>query len=77
MKLVRGAVIQEDGKRFVECEIANGPTGSAAEYIRLRVEIDAAGHPRVPECLLAGLQRARAAITSQTTPLEDPVTRGF
>jgi hypothetical protein len=77
MKLLRSAVIQENGRRFVECDIADQPIDSADEYICLRLSVDHEGHPRVPECLLEALRRARKLVGEQSSPLEDPVARGF
>ncbi len=74
MQIVRTAVIQEDGKRFVECEIASGNElpilVPPSEYIRFRLAVDQEGDSRLTDCLVQALQGAQNLIGEQILPLQ-------
>ena len=70
MQIIRSAVTEQGGKRFVECDFADAVTlQDATQYIQFRVEINSEGHPRVPECLLEALRAARTPIGSEVQRL--------
>jgi hypothetical protein len=75
--LVRTAVIEEGGKRFVEIDFSADPkSDQPSRYIRARAEISSSGHLIDAEAHLEALRILRNAIGDETQRLSQIVDQG-
>ena len=71
MKLIRSAVVERNGKRYFEGEISlDDPIHEGSEFVSFRVAVEPRGFPRLPECQVAGLDRAQRAIAAEMHRIE-------
>jgi hypothetical protein len=62
MNVIRSAVVEQGGKRYVEYDFADAATMmDARQYVRFRIEIGSQGHPPIVKTLLEGLGAVRVA----------------
>ena len=70
MNVIRSAVVEQGGKRYVECDFADAATMmEASQYVRFRIEMGSQGHPPVAKALLGGLDAVRAALGKESSRL--------
>jgi hypothetical protein len=70
MNVIRSAVVEQGGKRYVEYDFADAATMmEASQYVRFRIEIGSQGHPPVAKALLEGLSAERAAVMKESNRL--------
>jgi hypothetical protein len=70
MNVIRSAVVEQGGKRYVEYDFADAATlMDARQYVRFRIEIGSEGHPPVAKALLEGLDALRAAVGKESSRL--------
>jgi hypothetical protein len=70
MNVIRSAVVEQGGKRYVEYDFADAVTMmDARQYVRFRIEIEGQGHPPVAKALLEGLGAVRAAVGKESSRL--------
>ena len=67
MKLIRSAVIDEEGRRFVEMDFYDESdlhlsANDRQPFVSFRVDIDQAGFPRLPEAAEEALRHVRGVI---------------
>jgi hypothetical protein len=70
MNVIRSAVVEQGGKRYVEYDFADAATMmDARQYVRFRIEIGSQGHPPIAKTLLEGLGAVRVAVTKESSRL--------
>ena len=77
MQIVRQAVVETDGRRYVEIEFASDGADDPDQFIEIRVQIPADGHPRLTEALLEGLRVAQKIVGAETQRLSALRDQGF
>lgn len=71
MTLQKSSVIEPKGRRFVEMVFSDQTDlDDKEQHLILRIEIDAAGYPRLPAAQLEALQHVRNTITNEIQRLE-------
>ena len=62
---------RRNGKRYVEGEISIAdPIEDGAEFVTFRVLMEPRGFPRLPECLIEGLDRAQILVAAEMHRIE-------
>ena len=70
MNVIRSAVVEQGGKRYVEYDFADAATMmDASQYIRFRIEIGRQGLPPVAKALLEGLGAVQSAVAKESSRL--------
>lgn len=68
MKVIRSALIEEGGNRYVEYVFADTPTLSEAEqFLHFRLRVDPEEHPHLEESQIAALLDVRAKVAAESS----------
>ncbi len=81
MKVIRSAIIDEEGRRFVEMDFDDDSdlhlsANDRQQFVSFRVDIDQAGFPRLPEAEEEALRSVRGVIDGEIQRLSTLRERG-